>query len=153
MPALKVNQVELNYLQIGDGPDLIMVHGLAASLAYWYLRIAPALAQHFRVTLYDLRGHGLSEMPPEGYTTETMAADLEALMDQLGIEQAHLVGHSYGGAVALHLAAFLPARARSLSLIDCRVNALQPIRGLDEVKHWESRRQSLLAAGIPVPEG
>jgi pimeloyl-ACP methyl ester carboxylesterase len=153
MPTIKANEVELNYLQLGDGPDLVMVHGLAASLAYWYLRIAPALAECFRVTMYDLRGHGLSEMPPAGYTTDVMAADLAGLMNALGIERAHLVGHSFGGAVALHFAMAHPVRAETLSLLDCRVNSLQPIRGLDELDHWESRRQSLLAAGIPVPEG
>lgn len=153
MPTIKANAVELNYLQLGAGPDLVMVHGLAASLAYWYLRIVPTLAEYFRVTVYDLRGHGLSEMPAAGYTTEVMAADLAGLMDALEIERAHLVGHSFGGAVALHFAMAHPARAETLSLVDCRVNSLQPIRGLDELDHWESRRQSLLAAGIPVPEG
>jgi pimeloyl-ACP methyl ester carboxylesterase len=153
MPTLRANEVELNYLQVGTGPDLVMVHGLAASLAYWYSRIAPALARHFRITLFDLRGHGLSEMPAAGYTTAILAADLAALMEQLQIERAHLVGHSFGGAVALHLAALGAARVDSLTLIDSRISSLQPMRGLEETEYWDKRRAALLAAGIPVPEG
>ena len=76
MPTATVNQIALHFLQIGTGPDVVMVHGLAANLAFWNLAIAPALAQSFRVTTYDLRGHGRSDMPPSGYTMRDMVGDL-----------------------------------------------------------------------------
>ena len=61
----------------------------------------PSLARDYHVTAYDLRGHGRSGMPPAGYGTSDMACDLHSLLDRLDTSQIHLVGHSYGGAVAL----------------------------------------------------
>ena len=71
MPVALVNGVRLNYLQTEEPggetrPDLLMVHGLATNMAFWYLPYAPIFAQRFRVTLYDLRGLGRSEMTPDG---------------------------------------------------------------------------------------
>jgi pimeloyl-ACP methyl ester carboxylesterase len=152
MPVLIANQIRINCAQMGEGPDLVAIHGLAANVAYWYFHFAPALADACRITAYDLRGHGLSEMPPGGYTTETMAADLLALLDALHIERAHLVGHSFGGAVALHAAVLEPQRVASVSLIDSRLNAIQPMHRLDDAEHWASRRKSLEAAGIAVSD-
>src|SRR5262249_20812673 len=107
----------------------------------------------FRVTLYDLRGHGNSECPPRGYTTRDLAEDLTALMDARGIERAHLVGHSYGGAVSLHCAASHPERVRSLTMIDSRLHALQPFDSPDDRAYWDEQRQRTLARGHHVPPG
>jgi pimeloyl-ACP methyl ester carboxylesterase len=148
MPKATVNGVLIHYLQAGKGPDLVMVHGLAADLSFWYLRILPRLTDSWRVTLYDLRGHGLSEVTPSGYTTKILAADLGALLDHLEIERPHLAGHSYGGAVALHHLVERPHRARSLSLIDCRVPNLQPLPPPDDASFWQARREALRARGV-----
>src|SRR5688572_22636697 len=99
MPTALVNGARINYVQSepvgGADEDLVMVHGLATSLAFWYFPYASLFAQRYRVTVFDLRGHGRSEMTPGGYTPQAQAADLEGLMDHLGIETAHLVAHSY----------------------------------------------------------
>ena len=97
MPIAQTQRLAISYQQSGIGPDVVMVHGLAANLAFWYLKIVPHFTPHYRVTAYDLRGHGRSEMPPTGYTTRDLAEDLIALLDERGIEKAHLVGHSIGG--------------------------------------------------------
>ena len=81
MPKAKINGLTVHYQQMGLGPDLVMIHGLFANLAFWYLSVLPALARNFRVTVYDLRGHGYSDMPQRGYTSFDMAADLHALLD------------------------------------------------------------------------
>ena len=60
------NGVRIHYQQIGEGPDLVMVHGLTGNLAVWHLQIVPELSEHFRVLTYDLRGHGHSDTPPTG---------------------------------------------------------------------------------------
>lgn len=128
MPIARVNGVQLNYLQLDehDGSpreDLIMVHGLATNMAFWYFKYAVPLSQRFRVTIYDLRGHGRSEMPESGYTPGTLGQDLAALMDHLGIEKAHFLAHSFGGVVALNFACAQPERVRSLVLADSHFSA------------------------------
>jgi pimeloyl-ACP methyl ester carboxylesterase len=95
-----------------------MVHGLGANIAFWGLGIAPRLARMTRVTLYDLRGHGMSEMPRAGYTVPGMARDLDQLLEHLGIVRAHIVGHSFGGAIALEQALERPETVASLTLAD-----------------------------------
>ena len=130
MPSVLVNGVRLNYLQVeepGSGPreDLIMVHGLATNMAFWYLPYAPVFARRFRVTLFDLRGLGRSEMTPAGYTPQNLALDLHALMDHLGIPRAHFVAHSFGGVVVLNLALVDPARVSSLVLCDSHISAVR----------------------------
>ena len=79
--------LRLHYQQLGEGPDLVMVHGLTGNLAVWHLRIVPELTDHYRVLTYDLRGHGYSDAPPTGYTPDDMAGDLLGLLDALEIER------------------------------------------------------------------
>jgi pimeloyl-ACP methyl ester carboxylesterase len=133
----------LNYYQTGEGPDLVTVHGLAANLAFWYLNIIPALSREFRVTTFDLRGHGYSEMPCSGYTSATMAHDVRDLLDRLNIRSAHLVGHSFGGAIALHCAALFPERVRTVTVADGRIRAFQPNQKLADWPFWERWKASI----------
>src|SRR5262245_8041617 len=111
MPFLDLPDVRLNYACLepsdprGCGREpVVLIHGLASSLAFWYFRIAPDLARQHRVVMLDLRGHGRSSMPATGYAGAAMAADLHALLDHLAVERAHVIGHSFGGNVALQFA-------------------------------------------------
>ncbi len=126
MPKAFLNGIRIHYTQFGRGPDVVMVHGLAANLAFWNVKIVPALVSNFRVTTYDLRGHGYSDMPSRGYTSSDMVKDLYSLLNYLGVEQAHLVGHSFGGAVVLEYAVFHPEHVLSLTLADAVLLALYP---------------------------
>jgi pimeloyl-ACP methyl ester carboxylesterase len=119
-----LNDVVIHYLQIGAGPDLVMVHGLGSSLAQWNLSIAPALARRRRVTTYDMRGHGWSDMPKTGYALSSMVSDLASLLDVVGISAAAIVGHSFGGGVALAFALRHPSRVRALVLADAAIPSL-----------------------------
>jgi pimeloyl-ACP methyl ester carboxylesterase len=128
MPKASVNGVELNYLQLDEGEgeareDLVMVHGLATNMAFWYFKYAVPLARRFRVTLFDLRGHGRSSMPASGYSPKVLGQDLAGLMDHLGIASAHFLAHSFGGVVTLNMACAQPARVRSLVLADSHFSA------------------------------
>ncbi len=139
MPTIGVNDTRINYIQIDceggrNCEDLVMVHGLATNLAFWYFRHAPEFSKRYRITLYDLRGHGRSGMPDQGYAPKNMAADLCQLLDHLEIDQAHFIGHSFGGAVALNLACMDPERCLSLMLIDTHISA---VRRLQTTKEWE----------------
>jgi len=125
MAQADINGAQLAWQQLGDGPDLILIHGLAANRAFWFAA-ATALAPRFRVTLYDLRGHGYSSLAAEGYSATSMADDLLQLMETLQIDRAILAGHSYGGAIALEAAARAPERCSRLALFDSRIQRLQP---------------------------
>lgn len=130
MSEVVVNGCRHAYQQLGDGPDLVFVHGLAASRAFWFAQYAVPLARRFRVTLYDLRGHGYSERTPSGYSATALAHDLSGLLDSLGIARCALVGHSYGGGVALEMACDQPRRVSRLCIMDTKVNVLQPMQRL-----------------------
>jgi len=152
MPTLTANGVTLHYLQMGSGPDVVMLHGISGNLAVWHLRMVPLLQEHFRVTTYDLRGHGNSDMPPSGYTTRHMADDLLGLLDALGIADADLVGHSFGADIALHLALLHPERVRKLALIEPGVPALMQQRKHVDWEGWRYWAEILeRVTGEPVP--
>src|SRR5262245_15609485 len=104
MPKALTNGIQIHYQRKGHGPDVVLLHGITANLAMWFTKVFPELAKDYRVTAYDLRGHGRSDMPPSGYDSFTMAQDLLGLLNALGIENARFVGHSFGGAIAMHLA-------------------------------------------------
>ena len=146
MSYAQCNGSRIAYQQLGEGPDLIMIHGLATNRAFWYADLAQRLKQHFTVTLYDLRGHGYSERTEAGYGAQDMAIDLLELMDVLNIEQAHLLGHSYGGGVALELAMLAAKRVLTLSILDTKINRLQPEQRLGDSDYLSSFEQEVLAA-------
>lgn len=130
MPRIEVNGVTLNVTHLpqerrAGGTPIVFVHGLAASSAFWYMAGAPLLARMGPCTLYDLRGHGKSGVPEDGFGVTTMAGDLLGLMDELDIANAHLVAHSFGGMIALLAALRAPERVTSLTLADVRVRPLQ----------------------------
>jgi pimeloyl-ACP methyl ester carboxylesterase len=131
MPKALVNGVHLHYLQLGDAAareNLVMVHGLASNLAFWYFQYAPEFAKRFRVTLLDLRGHGGSDVPASGYRPADMSLDVGGLLDHLGIAEAHFIAHSFGGLVTLHHARRRPGAVRSLVLADSHVPGLLGVR-------------------------
>jgi len=149
MPKIFVNDINIHYQRIGQGPDVVMIHGIASNLALW-LNIQRALAEEFRVTTYDLRGHGYSDMPPSGYNSADMAADLNALLDHLGIERTHLVGHSFGGLVALHYTVLYPNRVDRLILADTGIPAVENSRKSNPVfEEWQERLKNF---GVSIPD-
>jgi pimeloyl-ACP methyl ester carboxylesterase len=126
-----------------------MIHGIASNLALW-LNIQPVLAEDFKVTTYDLRGHGYSDMPLKGYTSADMADDLNGILDSLDIKQTHLVGHSFGGLVALHYTVLHPGRVIKLVLADTGVPAVETARkSMPVLEMWRDR---LAKFGISVPD-
>ena len=110
--------VRLRYLEQGDpkGRPVVLLHGITDSW-FSFSRVLPGLSEEHRVYALDLRGHGDSDRPPEGYRPRDMAADVIAFMDALGIERATLVGHSMGSFVAQQAALAAPHRIAGLVLI------------------------------------
>jgi pimeloyl-ACP methyl ester carboxylesterase len=144
---VRAGGVRLHHRSAGRGRDVVLLHGLAADLSFWYLRYVPLLARDRRVITFDLRGHGLSSTPRSGYTTRQMARDLLRLMDGLGVARADVAGHSYGGAVALHAALLAPERVRTVALVDARVPSLQPLLDQDERDQWGQMRTRVRRRG------
>jgi len=101
----------------GRGPALVLLHGFTGSVETWRPHLA-SLGAHRQTIAVDLLGHGGSDSPadPERYRIERCTADLLALLDQLGVERAAVLGYSMGTRVALHLAVTAPDRVRRLIL-------------------------------------
>ncbi|MDP3858236.1 MAG: alpha/beta hydrolase [Stagnimonas sp.] len=135
--------IRLAHQQWGSGPDAVLIHGLGASRAFWFPRLAMSLAATHRVTIYDLRGHGYSERPASGYRVSDHADDLLGLLDELRIERAALIGHSLGGSVAFELALRAPGRVSHLALLDSRIQRLQPTMCLREVEPLSAYEQQV----------
>jgi pimeloyl-ACP methyl ester carboxylesterase len=152
MARIELEGIPIHYQSDGAGPDVVLLHGLCGDLAFWHPALVSGLARDHRVTRLDLRGHGYSGRPASGYTTRDMAADLARLLDHLGIDRATVVGHSFGGAVALQFAALEPERAAALVLADVRVRSLQPAQGVRDWAQWHGLRDRLRAHGIEVPD-
>ena len=111
-----MSAVDCAYSIEGKGPALFMVHGIGARRATWG-RLVEVLRQDFQCISYDLRGHGDSPVPPPPYCLDDLVADLEALRAKLGIEKAHVVGHSLGGMIGPAYARAHPNRVLSLGLL------------------------------------
>ncbi|MEM0962570.1 MAG: alpha/beta hydrolase [Bacteroidota bacterium] len=120
MPHVVANGVRLHVQRLGaEGPPVVLIHGLVVgSMATWYFGLAAKLAEHHRVLLYDLRGHGGSERTQTGYDVGTMAEDLSALLADSFDEPVIVAGYSYGALVALRFALDAPERVSKLALVE-----------------------------------
>ena len=144
MPALKLDRTlhrfgryRIHALHGGSGEPLVLLHGLSGSSRWWRHNV-PALAQHFRTHTPDLIGFGRSRAWAAQPTIEEMSEILEQWLDANQIPTAHVIGHSMGGQIALHLAARAPARVRKLVLVSAaglprELNLNQLTRFLAEV--------------------
>jgi 3-oxoadipate enol-lactonase len=128
-----VNGLRLNYVVQGSGDWLVLVGGYASGNWQAWGRQREALAQEFRVLAFDNRGIGRSEVPEGPYNTRVMAQDAAALMDHLGITQAHVLGKSLGGAIAQWLAIDRPALVRSLAVTS---TLARPHRRFQRMVEW-----------------
>ena len=102
----RVGDVELHYVEAGDGPLVVLLHGFPEFWYGWRQQIAPLARAGFRVVAADLRGYNLSSKPDgfADYTADKLAEDVRGLIRELGAESAMVVGHDWGGTVAWALA-------------------------------------------------
>ena len=119
-------EIEISYLEWGSpagracdrrNKSLILLHGLADCAVGWS-SLAEHLSNEYHVVAPDLRGHGESSKPEQGYSSTDIIADLEALMTHLGWERSHVLGHSWGGKLATIWATYNPKLFSSLILVD-----------------------------------
>ena len=100
-----------------DMPAIVLLHGLASTSRIWIM-MAPLLARRYRVLALDQRGHGESAKPDGLYDFKAVVGDLAAFVDATGLDRPVIVGHSWGGNVALEYAATHPRRTGALILTD-----------------------------------
>jgi 3-oxoadipate enol-lactonase len=105
----------IHYVEDGEGFPLLLIHGLAGDHTAWTAQIAAWRERH-RVIAPDNRGAGRSTQADEAVSTLDLAHDMLALLDALGVERAHVVGRSMGGAIAQHMALVAPQRIASLAM-------------------------------------
>jgi pimeloyl-ACP methyl ester carboxylesterase len=119
VPTAKLNGVEINYREAGEGFPIVLIHGYTGNLRNWALTI-PVLTEHFRTISLDLRGHGQSSKPTqsEDYSLDMLASDVHGLLRHRGVNDCYLVGHSMGGYVSQHLILQHPELFRALVLVD-----------------------------------
>ena len=148
MPLYHLPDLDLHYETAGDGPPLVLLHGLGSSADDWALQL-PAFTPRYTVIMVDLRGHGLSQPRPGagGFTVMQMSEDVAALLGHLGGPPAHVVGLSLGGCAAQPLAARYPQRVRSLVLCNTFIR-LRPDGVLGAARLL---RRAWLFATAPMP--
>ena len=135
----EVGDVRLHYVEAGDGPLVVLLHGFPEFWFSWRLQIAPLAAAGFRVVAPDLRGYNLSSRPEgvEAYSSTRLAADIRGLIRELGAESALLVGHDWGGTVAWATAMNHPEVVDRLAIL----NAAHPRRLNEGLKHPNQLRK------------
>ncbi|MFO0750426.1 MAG: alpha/beta fold hydrolase [Myxococcota bacterium] len=114
----------MRFVDEGQGPAVVMIHGFASSLETWDA-VRPLLAAQHRVLAMDLKGFGWTDRPPGDYSPEAQADLVLGLMDKQGIAKAAFVGHSYNASVVLAIARKAPARVTKIVLYDAWVYAAQ----------------------------
>jgi pimeloyl-ACP methyl ester carboxylesterase len=132
--------VKTNYLEAGEGPAVLLIHGSGPGVtayANWRL-VIPALAEQFHVIAPDMVGFGFSDRSGDvEYSVQTWADQAVGLMDSLGIEKASVVGNSFGGAIALRIAAQHPDRVDRMVLMGSMGVDFPITEGLERVWGYE----------------
>lgn len=113
MPRISIGDSHLYYERHGAGFPVLLITGLSGTAEYWRDQL-PALTRHYEVIVHDHRGAGQSDPSPCAFTMDRIAGDVIGLMNALGVERAHVIGHSAGGAVAQVLAIDHPERLASV---------------------------------------
>ena len=152
---VQATDVEINLVHGGSGRSVLLLHGYPQTHVMWH-KVAPAFAESFTVVAPDLRGYGDSAKPPSDgdhsvYSKRTTARDQVEVMDELGIERFHVVGHDRGARVGHRMALDYPDRVMSLTSLDV-VPSQAAFENMDSDLafawfHWHLMRQP-----SPLPE-
>ncbi len=143
---LEVNGTRIHAVVEGEGPAVILIHGASGNLRDFTFDLAPRLARRYRVIAFDRPGHGHSDALPEAASPGQQAALLDAAAAQLGVRRAVIVGHSYGGAVAMAWALERPGRVAAVVSL---AGAVEPWEG--ELDPWYRVASSWLGGATVVP--
>jgi pimeloyl-ACP methyl ester carboxylesterase len=118
MERADLGGMTLEYETAGDGEPVVCIHGALIAGTFRLLLAEPRTSEGYRLICYHRRGYAGSSRAPDPYSIEGQAADCRALLGHLGVERAHVVGHSSGGSIALQLALDFPDIVHSLALLE-----------------------------------
>lgn len=117
--------LKVNYEVSGEGPDVLMIHGLGlSSMSTWKYQV-PALAKKFRVHTLDLRGFGKTKNPTGKFSVQQHVYDVCALLDEIKVPQVALIGFSMGGWISQQFTLDFPERVKAL-VLSCTTSGLRP---------------------------
>lgn len=143
MPNTKVNDIMMYYETQGSGEPLLMIMGLGASSAVWDPEFVENLSRHYQTIIFDNRGTGQTDKPDEEYSMAMFAADAAGLLDQLGIDSAHILGVSMGGMIAQEFALRYPQKVRTLILSCTTCGGEKSVMATQEVLQTLTSREGL----------
>jgi len=146
----EVGDVRLHYVEAGEGPLIVLLHGFPEFWYGWRLQIAPLAAAGFRVVAPDMRGYNLSSRPEgvHAYDTDHLTADIRGLIQERGAQSALLVGHDWGGSVAWATAMKYPEVVDRLAIL----NAAHPRKLSQGLHHPGQLRKSWYFFFFDLPE-
>ena len=145
MPHVNNRGIRIHYRTVGQGEPIVLIHGWSGEGRYWdECGYVTQLGEEFQIILPDLRGHGDTDTPAvTDFSDAAFASDVIAILDDLGIDSAHMFGHSLGGWIVFELAAEYPSRVLTASIGGAHPYAedLSAIRGFRPeaiLNMWES---------------
>lgn len=141
---VNLGNIDIYYEEFGAGKPLVLLHGFGGCTQNWYLFI-DELAQHYRLILVDLRGHGYSTNPDNLFTHKAAAQDIFQLLDHLEINSFSAMGISSGGMTLLHMATSQPERIEAMVLVSATTHFPEQARTI-------MRNASLATMPRPVQE-
>ena len=146
----EIGDVRLHYVEAGEGPLVVLLHGFPEFWYGWRRQIQPLAAAGFRVVAPDMRGYNLSSRPHDvsAYDTGPLVDDIRGLIRERGAESAMLVGHDWGGTVAWDLAMFHPEVVDRLAIL----NAAHPRKLSQGLHHPDQLRKSWYFFFFALPE-
>ena len=146
----EVGDVQLHYVEAGEGPLIMLLHGFPEFWYGWRLQIQPLVAAGFRVVAPDMRGYNLSSRPDgvAAYDIDQLAADVRGLIQERGAETAMLVGHDWGGSIAWAVAMNHPEVVDRLAIL----NAAHPRKLSQGLHHPGQLRKSWYFFFFDLPE-
>ncbi|AXK33540.1 alpha/beta hydrolase [Streptomyces armeniacus] len=151
--TVRAGELEVGFIDEGEGPPLVLVHG-GESDRTQFATLRARLGAGIRAVSYDQRDSGITVNPPVPYTLEVLADDLAAFLDALGLRRAHLLGTSFGGAVAQHAALRHPERVASLVLVATTPSFAIGSEAIDELLNMtHEERQKAAPEFFFTPEG
>ncbi|MDE0853091.1 MAG: alpha/beta fold hydrolase [Nevskia sp.] len=142
MPQLKVNGIQVHFDSRGEGPPVVLIHGLGSNGKDWDPQTS-VFSRQYRVITVDLRGHGRSAKPAGPYTVQLLSDDVAAVIRRLGVEGAHIVALSLGGALAFQLMLDYPYLVKSAVIVNSG-----PQLVLNRFALWQ-RRLLIRLFGLP----
>ncbi|HZB08245.1 MAG TPA: alpha/beta hydrolase [Rubrobacter sp.] len=152
MERASLDGAELEYEVSGTGESVVFIHGAFIADTFRPLLAEPSLAGRYRLILYHRRGYAGSSRTSESSSIVQQAADCWALLRHLGVERAHVVGHSYGGDVALQLALDTPGVVHSLALLEPGLMVGASARAYREALARGAERYREAGAAVVVDE-